>query len=188
MNFNFKSTVLEDRWENDARIGTKMKLESSTFCFSKQFLCLRSFSGWETRTAWHTTNKNESNSQSDPPRIYRKCWIKFAKFKISASDSFHLGNHSQSTYCPKMNEFGTIWSVLGPYTTTNQVLKLLREVGLHHRAGPAELDGLRPRGAEGPRCLAAREHLPPPRLRVSLFVFWKYSVVFKNLGFNIFKN
>ena len=123
MNFNFKSTVLEDHWENDARIGTKMKLESSTFCFSKQCLCLRSFSGWETRTAWHTTNKNESNSQSDPPRIYRKCWIKFAKFKISASDSFHLGNHSQSTYCPKMNEFGTIWSVLGPYTTTNQVLK-----------------------------------------------------------------
>ena len=83
MIFNFKCTVLEDHWDYDARTGTKMKLESSTFVFSKQFLCWRRFSGWNTRKCMTHNEQKQSNSQSDPPLVYRKCWVTFSKIKIS---------------------------------------------------------------------------------------------------------
>ena len=67
-----------------------MKLESSTFCFSKQFLCWCSFSVRKTRKTRDAWSKMSPKSQSDPPRIYWKCWITFSKFKISPSASFHL--------------------------------------------------------------------------------------------------
>ena len=102
-----------DWYQNEAR--------ELYFLFYKTVFGLVQFVGSENSIvmthARLTSSKMNLNSQSDPPRIYRKCWIKTTKFKISPSASFHLRNHSQSSYCPNMSEFGTIWSVHFPYPT-----------------------------------------------------------------------
>ena len=64
--FNFKCTVLEDYLESDAQTGTKMKLKSSTFCFSTFCLCWFFFSVSKPRKTRHTSSKMSPNTQSDP--------------------------------------------------------------------------------------------------------------------------
>ena len=80
---NFNRTVLENYWEFGAKIGTKIKLVSSTFCFSVHCLSFTSLLLPYFRKTKQARSKMLTFSKSDPTWIYRKSWIKSSKFKIS---------------------------------------------------------------------------------------------------------
>ena len=127
---NLNRTVLETYWEFAAENGTKMKLVSSTFCFSVHFLWFSTFSHRYFRKTKQVTSKMFTFPQIDPMWIYRKCWIKFSKFNISRSAIYKTWKHSQPTYCPNTSSILHFRDVIGSCNTLNSVLESLRLDGL----------------------------------------------------------
>ena len=122
---NFNRTVLETYWEFASENGTKMKLVSSTFCFSVHFLWFSTFSRRYFRKTKHVTSKMFTFSQTDPMWFYRKSGIKLSNFDISRSAIYKTWKHSQPTYCPNMSSILHFRDVIGSCNTSNCVLESL---------------------------------------------------------------